>query len=93
MKSPLLPALAGLLSVLCLLPASAAQEPAPDDMSLRKINGVFDTDLPKTEKKGRIRLIVHPHLGDFTSRSYVRIPLGVRWGVNDHVEFTAMVEP
>jgi hypothetical protein len=66
---------------------------APDDLALRKISGIFDTDLPKTEKKGRIRFIIHPHLGDFTRRSYVRIPLGVRWGVNDHVEFTTTVEP
>lgn len=60
---------------------------------LHKISGIFDTELPKTEKMGRIRLIVHPHLGDFTRRSFVRIPLGVRWGVNDHAEFNATVEP
>ena len=72
----------------------AADATAPaDDKDLRKVNGIFDTDLPKTEKKGRIRFIVHPHLGDFTRRSYVRIPLGVRWGANDHVEFSATVEP
>ena len=89
------------LGLLLLLPlAVRAQEstaptaaPASDEKSLHKINGIFDTDLPKTERKGSVRLIVHPHLGDFTSRSYVRIPVGVRWGVNDHVEFTATVEP
>ena len=74
-------------------PAAAAAPAAPDDQGLRKISGIFDTDLPKTEKKGRIRFILHPHLGDFTRRSYVRVPLGVRWGVNDHVEFSATVEP
>lgn len=73
-------------------PAADATAPA-DDKDLRKVNGIFDTDLPKTEKKGRIRFIVHPHLGDFTRRSYVRVPLGVRWGANDHVEFSATVEP
>ena len=31
---------------------------------------------------------MHPHFGDFTRRSYVRLPLGIRWGVNDHVEVT-----
>lgn len=71
----------------------AAAKPPAEDQALRKINGIFDTDLPKTERKGSIRFIVHPHLGDFTSRSYLRIPLGIRWGVNDHVEFTATVEP
>jgi hypothetical protein len=73
-------------------PAVAREATAADDKELRKINGIFDTDLPKTEQKGSVRFIIHPHLGDFTSRSYLRIPLGVRWGVNDHVEFTATVE-
>jgi len=67
--------------------------PPPDDKSLRKVEGIFNTDLPKTEKKGRIRFIIHPHLGDFTRRPYLRVPLGIRWGVNDHVEFSATVEP
>ncbi len=70
-----------------------ATDQTADDKSLRKINGIFDTDLPKTERKGRIRFIIHPRMGDFTRRSYVRIPLGLRWGVNDHVEVSATVEP
>ncbi|MDB6166453.1 MAG: hypothetical protein JWQ83_1593 [Lacunisphaera sp.] len=77
-------------------PAAVSPGPvpaAPEDKTLHKISGIFDTELPKTERKGSIRFIVHPHLGDFTSRSYVRVPLGIRWGVNDHVEFTATVEP
>jgi len=60
--------------------------PASDEKELHKVSGIFDTDLPKTEKKGRIRVIIHPHLGDLTRRSYIRVPLGIRWGVNDHVE-------
>ena len=72
--------------------AQGTPPPPGDDLGLRKISGIFDTDLPKTERKGSVRLIVHPHFGDFTRRSYVRIPLGVRWGVNDHVEITATVE-
>lgn len=89
------------LCLLILLPlAASAQEstapsatPSSDEKELHKVNGIFDTDLPKTERKGSVRLIVHPHLGDFTSRSYLRVPVGVRWGVNSHVEFTATVEP
>jgi hypothetical protein len=73
--------------------AASAAKPPPDEQALRKISGIFDTDLPKTERKGSIRFILHPHLGDFTRRSYVRIPLGIRWGVNDHVEFSATIEP
>lgn len=95
MKSSSPPFAVLLLTALLALPAARAQEPAPapDDKSLHRIPGIFDTELPKTEKKGRLRLIIHPHLGNFTSRSYLRVPLGVRWGVNDHVEFTATVEP
>lgn len=73
--------------------ATTNSNPPPEDKSLRKVEGIFNTDLPKTEKKGRIRFIIHPHLGDFTRRPYVRVPLGIRWGVNDHVEFSATVEP
>src|SRR4051812_14670008 len=77
-------------------PAAASPGPVPattEDRTIHKINGIFDVDLPKTERKGAIRFIVHPHLGDFTRRSYVRVPLGIRWGVNDHMELTATVEP
>jgi len=74
--------------------ASASTPPNGDDQqAMRKISGIFDTDLPKTEQKGSVRFIVHPHMGDFTRRSYVRLPLGVRWGVNNHVEVTATIEP
>lgn len=95
---PRSPAVLLLAACLPLLSARAQQapdpnQPPPEDQSLQKVSGIFDTDLPKTEKKGRIRLIVHPHVGDFTRRPYVRVPLGVRWGVNDHVEVSATVEP
>ncbi|MDI1319647.1 MAG: hypothetical protein PSW75_05560, partial [bacterium] len=49
-------------------PAAAREASAADDQAMHKVNGIFDTDLPKTERKGSIRFIVHPHLGDFTSR-------------------------
>lgn len=74
-------------------PAAARSAPADDEKDLRKISGIFDTDLPKTERKGSVRFVMHPHFGDFTRRSYVRLPLGIRWGVNDRVELTATVEP
>ncbi|MEI7799184.1 MAG: hypothetical protein WCI28_03240 [Opitutaceae bacterium] len=74
--------------------ASATTPPNGDDQqAMRKISGIFDTDLPKTEQKGSVRFIVLPHFGDFSRRSYVRLPLGVRWGVNNHVEITATIEP
>lgn len=61
----------------------------PDD---RKIDGIFGSDLPKTEKKGSLRLILHPHFGDLTNRDYLRVLTGLRWGLNDHTELTAGVE-
>ncbi len=63
------------------------------DTELHKIDGIFNTELPKTEKKNSIKLIVHPHFGDLTSRNYIRVPTGIRWGVNDHTEVSATVEP
>ena len=88
-----LPALLALNPLRAQEAEASAVKPPADDQSIHKISGIFDTDLPKTERKGSIRFIIHPHLGDFTSRSYVRVPLGIRWGVNDHVELTATVEP
>lgn len=88
-----LPALLTLNPLRAQEAGTAAAPSPPDDRALRKVEGIFDADLPKTERKGSIRFIVHPHVGDFTRRSYVRVPLGIRWGVNDHVEFTATVEP
>ncbi len=90
-----------LLTLLVCASAQAQESPPPaaqavtadDEKALRKISGIFDTDLPKTERKGSVRFVVHPHVGDFTRRSYVRVPLGLRWGVNDHVELSATVEP
>ena len=91
LRRPRLTALLLLLPV--LLAAEEAAVPPAADTELHKIQGIFDTDLPKTERKGSVKFIVHPHLGDLTSRSYLRVPIGVRWGANDHVELTATVEP
>ena len=70
----------------------ANQPPADADTELHKVQGIFDSDLPKTQAAGTIKLIIHPHLGDFTSRSYLRLPLGFRAGFNDHLEVSATVE-
>lgn len=97
LRSPalVLPAL-----LLLALPVRADESPPPPAASgsnshpeLRKIEGIFNTDLPKTERKGAVRLIFHPHFGDFTSRSYLRIATGIRWGVNDHTELNFLLEP
>lgn len=78
----------------CIAADASTSAPAPDpDTETHKIEGIFNTDLPKTERKGSVRLIVHPHFGDFTSRSYVRMPTGIRWGASERAEVTATVEP
>ncbi|HWA28032.1 MAG TPA: hypothetical protein VG734_20440, partial [Lacunisphaera sp.] len=68
----------------------AADSRATDD-DLR-IKGVFETALPKTERKSSLRLIVHPHLGDFSERDHLRTELGIRYGLTDHWEATAEME-
>lgn len=57
--------------------------PAPDtrgDEELR-IKEVFSAHLPTTIKKNSFRLWLHPHLGDFESKDFLRISLGVRYGI------------
>lgn len=65
----------------------------PEVTETHKLEGIFNTDLPRTERKGTVRLIVHPHFGDFGRRNYVRVPTGIRWGVSENAEINAMVEP
>lgn len=71
---------------------SSGGAPTPQDAEVRRIEGIFGSDLPTTERKGAVRLIVHPHLGDLTNRDYIRILTGLRWGMTDHTEITAAVE-
>ncbi len=77
------------------LAAARGAEP-PDattrEAEVRRIEGIFGSDLPTTEKKGSVRLIVHPHLGDLTNRDYLRLLTGVRWGATDHTEVTVGLE-
>lgn len=86
----LLPCLASL--ILPLIAAFAADAPPASDTEIRKIEGVFSSDLPKTERKGSLRLIVHPHFGDLTNRDYIRVLTGLRWGLNDHTELSTGLE-
>jgi hypothetical protein len=65
---------------------------APNDSDIRKIEGIFGSDLPTTERKGAVRLVVHPHIGDLTNRDYIRLLTGLRFGVTDHLELSTGVE-
>lgn len=94
------PRLRLLLLALCLAPlggwavdeatvAPAATQPSDDDLRIR---GVFNSVLPKTEKKHALRLIVHPHLGDLTKRDHLRTALGFRYGITSRWEASAEVD-
>ncbi len=86
----------------CLAPGLQAEDAAgqtpPADSSrtpsgeLYKIPGIFNSDLPKTVRKGSIRLLLNPRGGDILNRAYFRTLAGIRWGLNDHTELTAAVE-
>lgn len=67
-------------------PPPPGKEKATDD-DLR-IRGVFETALPKTEKKHSLRLILHPHLGDLTERDHLRTAVGFRYGLTKDWEAT-----
>jgi hypothetical protein len=54
-----------------------------DDLQMK---GVFNSVLPRTEKKNALRLVVHPHLGDLTKRDHIRTALGFRYGINSRWE-------
>lgn len=81
----------------CLLWCSARAAENPDvpeekgkatDDDLR-IRGIFESTLPRTEKKHSLKLIVHPHLGDLTKRDHLRTALGLRYGLSKRWEVTA----
>lgn len=68
------------------LPAAdpaTATKPSDDDL---QIKGVFNSVLPRTERKHALRFIVHPHLGDLTKRDHLRTVLGFRYGITTRWE-------
>lgn len=90
-----------LLGLVLVTRASAATDeapppPPPDKAGITddelRIKGVFDSALPRTEKKNNLRFIVHPHFGDFHRRDYLRMPLGLRYGLTKNWEITGEVE-
>jgi len=95
--SPLHPTLrvlcaAGVTVVTALTSARAQTIPAKATDDELQIRGIFDSALPGTEQKNSLRLIVHPHMGDFHRSDYLRMPVGVRYGASDRIEVTGEVE-
>ena len=69
--------------------ATTSAKPTDDDLRVR---GIFNSVLPRTEKKHSLRFIVHPHLGDLTKQDHLRAVLGFRYGVTTRWEVTADAE-
>lgn len=59
-------------------PIASASRVVGDDL---RIPEVFTSHLPQTLRSGALRVSVHPHLGDFTARDYLRISTGLRYGL------------
>lgn len=59
----------------------AAEGPVSDDDV--RMRDVFTSSLPKTQPQGTARFTVRPHFGDFNRYDYLRVPLGLRYGVTD----------
>ena len=70
--------------------AAETTTPASDD-DLR-IEGVFDSALPRTEPARSARLIVHPHLGDLRRSDFLRTALGLRYGLTERWEAVTEVD-
>ncbi len=68
------------------VPADASATPPEPSSVPSGIRGLFDFDLPSIDPPGTIKLVLHPHLGDFVRRDYLRMDGGVRWAINDHFE-------
>ncbi len=71
-------------------PSSRAADALVDDDL--KIKGVFDSNLPGTERKHTLRIILHPRLGDLHRYNYMRVPMGLRYGLNNQWEVLGEVE-
>jgi hypothetical protein len=57
-----------------------------------QIEGVFNSSLPGTEKKNRLKLLFRPHFGDFHRKDYLRVPLALRYGLTDNWDVTGGME-
>lgn len=66
-------------------PLPGKEKPSDNDL---QIKGVFNSVLPRTERKHALRFIMHPHLGDLTKRDHIRTALGFRYGLTSRWEAT-----
>lgn len=82
-----------LASIAAVLSTGGAAEPgqpvSDDDL---RIEGIFDSALPRTEPARSLRLIVHPHLGDLRRSDFLRTALGLRYGLTERWEAVTEVD-
>lgn len=69
-------------------PAGNIQASQEGRSLLTRVRGLFDFDLPTIDPPGTVKLTLHPHLGDFVRRDYMRVDTGFRWALNDHFEIS-----
>ncbi len=70
------------------VPAGNIQSSQDDRSFFSRVRGLFDYDLPNIDPPGTVKLIIHPHIGDFVRRDYMRLDGGFRWAINDHCEIS-----
>jgi hypothetical protein len=92
------------IALLCLLTVAAeaqaqndaaAASPAPvswEQNAISRIQDLFELDLPKTERPGQVQFSFQPHFRDLLNKGYLRFPLELRWGVNDHFELNSDID-
>jgi hypothetical protein len=73
-------------------PTEESQPPHSDPPLVAPIPGLFDISLPRLYAPGTFHVLLNPSSGDFFHRDYVRVPTGLRWTVNDSLEFHAEAE-
>jgi len=82
--------LPGLMLLALAAPASHGSEALADDDL--KMKGVFESNLPGTERKHSLRVIFHPRIGDLQRYDHMRVPMGLRYGLNSQWELLGEVE-
>ena len=78
-------------------PAPAPADPSlrenrADEASVARFSGLFELDLPITERAGNLRFMYQPHFRDLIDKSFLRVPLEFRWGVNHRLELDSAVD-
>ncbi len=69
--------------------ASSETKIADDDL---RLPGIFQALLPFTEGKYDLKLTLRPHFSDLTKRDFLRVPIGLRYGISDQWEVSGEAE-